>query len=103
MNYMEEWKAGRTESGQKIEYREALREEIDPLVFLSRVISVIAEDDCTEFVFLESDLITFISVKYHKDGLVEVGTWENKDNPYIYIFRDEYGQLQSLREADNEQ
>lgn len=102
MNYMQKWKAGWTGPDQKIKYRKAYKEEIDDLVFLSRVISVIAEDDCTEFVFLESDLVTFISVKYHKNGLVEVGTWENKDNPYIYIFRDEYGQLQSLREADNE-
>lgn len=69
MNNMQKWKAGWTGPDQKIKYRKAAsREEIDDLVFLSRVISVIAEDDCTEFIFLECDLVSFISVKYFDDG-----------------------------------
>lgn len=64
-------------------------------------ISSIAEDDCTEFVFLECDLVSFISVKYFDDGKILVGRWKNKDNPYNSIlFRNEYGQLQALRKED---
>ena len=74
MNNMQKWKAGWTGPDQKIKYRKvASREEIDDLVFLSRVISVIAEDDCTEFIFLECDLVSFISVKYFDDGKILVG------------------------------
>lgn len=102
MNQMTEWKAGRIEPGQKIKYRKSCREAIDDLVFLSRAISVIPCDGYTEFVFLKADYETFISVKYHNDGSVEVGTWENKDNPYTYIFRDEYGQLQALIKENKE-
>lgn len=102
MNYMEKWKAGYTDPEQIIEYREAIKGEVDSLVFLSRVITVIDEDDFTEFIFLNTDLETFFSVRYHKNGLVELGTWINPDSPYKIMLRNEYGQLQALREADNE-
>ena len=73
MNNMQKWKAGWTGPDQKIKYRKAAsREEIDDLVFLSRVISVIAEDDCTEFIFLECDLVSFISVMVLCQDLVQV-------------------------------
>lgn len=104
MNNMQKWKAGWTGPDQKIKYRKAAsREEIDGLVFLSRVISVIAEDDCTEFIFLECDLVSFISVKYFDDGKILVGRWKKKDNPYNSIlFRNEYGQLQALKKENKE-
>ena len=94
MNNMQKWKAGWTGPDQKIKYRKAAsREEIDDLVFLSRVISVIPEDDCTEFIFLE----------YFDDGKILVGRWKNKDNPYNSIlFRNEYGQLQALKKENKE-
>ena len=104
MNNMQKWKAGWTGPDQKIKYRKAAsREEIDDLVFLSRVISVIAEDDCTEFIFLECDLVSFISVKYFDDGKILVGRWKKKDNPSTSIlFRNEFGQLQALRKENKE-
>ena len=82
MNNMQKWKAGWTGPNQKIKYRKAAsREEIDDLVFLSRV----------------------ISVKYFEDGKILVGRWKNKDNPYNSIlFRNEYGQLQALRKEAKE-
>lgn len=79
MNNMQKWKAGWNGPDQKIKYRKAAsREEIDDLVFLSRVISVIPRMDCTEFIFLECDLVSFISVKYFDDGKILVGRWKNQ-------------------------
>ena len=95
MNNMTEWKSGRYGLVENIKYRTANEHEIDDLVFLSRAISVISEQNYTEFVFLKPDLITFISVVYRSNGSIEAAEWINKRNPYIYIFRNECGQLQS--------
>ena len=76
-------------------YKAIEKETIDDLIFLSRAISVMIEEDYTEFVFLKPDFITFISIKYYKGGNTTAAEWINRENPYIYLFRNEYGQLQS--------
>lgn len=80
---------------EEIKYKEIEKESVDDLVFLCINISTIAEADHIEHVFMRLDFVTFISVRYYENGQVMAATWSNEENPYAFLFRNDFGQLQS--------
>ena len=79
---------------EKNEHKVISREDIDDLVFLCVNVAVVAEKGYVEHVFMRLDFITFISIRYYDNGEITADIWKNRENPYAFLFRNEFGHLQ---------
>lgn len=68
---------------------------LDSIIFNSRNVSVFSLDDCLNFLFLQENNKTFISVLFYSIENIWVAEFENVNNPFANMKRGKNGMMRA--------